>query len=92
MNTALPVKNISSPEVSHRTDAQVVTDISRRLHDAAALIPSGPPLGQWVFKLVVSELRGQDVPAVEAVERATHAIRETDPEFEPRYHPRLLEL
>ena len=91
MNTALHVKDIASPEVSRRTEGHARNDFSRRLHDAAALIPSGPPLGQWVFKLVTSELRGYDVPAAEAVKRAIEAVRETDPDFEPRYDPRLLE-
>jgi hypothetical protein len=61
------------------------------LHAPAALIPSGPPLGQWVFKLAVSEVRGHGVTGVEAVRRGTKAVRETDPDFEPRYDPQLLE-
>jgi hypothetical protein len=91
MNTALHVNDIAPPEVSRRTDGHAPDDFSRRLHDAAALIPSGPPLGQWVFKLVTSELRGANVPAAEAVRRAIEAVRETDHDFEPQYDPQLLE-
>jgi hypothetical protein len=91
MNTALHVKDIASPEVSRRTDGHARNDSSRRLHDAAALIPSGPPLGQWVFKLVTSELRAANVPAAEAVNRAIEAVRQADHDFEPQYDPQLLE-
>jgi hypothetical protein len=89
--TALHVKDIASPEVSRRSDHYARNDFSRGLHDAAALIPKGPPLGQWVFKLVTSELRGDNIPAAEAVKRAIEAVRETDPDFEPQYDPQLLE-
>ncbi len=34
--------------IAHRTT------FSRRLHEAAALIPNGPPLGQWAFKLLTA--------------------------------------
>jgi hypothetical protein len=91
MKTDLEDTNFSPPATSKRTDDHTLTDFSRRRHEAAALIPSGPPRGQWVFKLVTAELRGHNVPADEAVKQGVEAVRETDPDFEPRYDPQLLE-
>jgi hypothetical protein len=88
--------DVHTTDVAHATapkpaESQTLNDFSRQRHDAAVLIPSGPPLGQWVFKLLTSELRGDGVPGAEAVKRGIEAVRETDPDFEPRYNPELLE-
>jgi hypothetical protein len=89
--TDVYVKNVTQHDRIHGADGHAPGDYSRRHHEAAILIPSGPPLGQWVFKLVTSELRGQGVSSGEAVARATRAVRGSDPDFHPRYDPRLLE-
>jgi hypothetical protein len=71
--------------------ARGLSGFQRRVHEAASYIPDGPGLGQWIFSLVTSELRGRDVAAAEAVRRAKDAVRLSDPSFEPRYDPQLLE-
>jgi hypothetical protein len=91
MTTDLRATKMSQLEASHRGDGHTLNDFSRRLHEAAALIPNGPPPGQRVFKLLTSELRGHDLPGAEAVKQGIEAARETDPGFEPRYDPHLLE-
>ena len=65
--TDVYVKNVTQHDRIHGADGHAPGDYSRRHHEAAILIPSGPPLGQWVFKLVTSELRGQGVSSGEAV-------------------------
>ena len=87
MQTALRPTSVTAK----RDGVHTQSDLTRRRHQAAVLIPSGPPLGQWVFKLLTSELRGYGVPGAEAVERGIEAVRETDADFEPRYDPQLLE-
>ncbi len=88
MQTALRPTSVTA----NRDAVHTQSDFTRRRHEAAVLIPSGPPLGQWVFKLPTSELRGHGVPGAEAVERGIEVVGETDPDFEPRYDSRILEL
>jgi hypothetical protein len=85
------VTELSEPDSSNPRDGLAQSELSRRRHEAAVLIPSGPPLGQWVFKLVTAELRGHNVPGAEAVKQGIEAVRQTDPDFEPQYEPQLLE-
>jgi hypothetical protein len=91
MNTDPPATNMSPLEASPRGDGHTLSDFRRWLHEAAGLIPNGPPPGQEIFKLLTSELRAHNLSAAEAVRQGIEAAREADPDFEPRYNPHLLE-
>jgi hypothetical protein len=91
MTTDVHVTESSEPDASSPGRRSYAEPLQPPAARAAALIPRGPPLGQWVFKLVTSELRGHNVPAAEAVKEGIAGGRGTDPDFEPRYDPQLLE-